>query len=53
LFSSVATGNLHQCGVLATGGSVVCWGSNDSGQLGNGTKAPSYTPLPVARPVNP
>jgi len=53
LFSSVATGNLHQCGVLATDGSVVCWGSNDSGQLGNGTKAPSYTPLPVARPVNP
>jgi hypothetical protein len=43
----------HQCGVLASDGSVVCWGRNERGQLGNGTRAPSATPLPVARPPIP
>jgi alpha-tubulin suppressor-like RCC1 family protein len=36
----------HTC-VLA-GGNVSCWGSNDSGQLGDGTFTPSASPVPVA-----
>jgi alpha-tubulin suppressor-like RCC1 family protein len=52
-FSSASAGAQHQCGVQAGDGSVMCWGRNDSGQLGNGTKATSNTPLPVSRPITP
>jgi alpha-tubulin suppressor-like RCC1 family protein len=40
----VAIGNNHVC-VLLVDGSVRCWGSNSTGQVGNGTTAPS--PLPA------
>lgn len=33
-FDAVATGNFHTCG-LATDGRVLCWGSDDNGQLGS------------------
>jgi len=52
-FQSISANNGHQCGVLRQDGSVVCWGNNDLGQLGNGTTAFGPIPLPVKRPANP
>ena len=52
-FRSIATGQGDACGVLANDGSVVCWGRNDVGQLGNGTTIASNVQLPVAGPANP
>jgi alpha-tubulin suppressor-like RCC1 family protein len=42
---SAAVGG-HACGV-ATSGAAYCWGLNDSGQLGNGTRKGSRVPVPV------
>jgi alpha-tubulin suppressor-like RCC1 family protein len=52
-FRSIAGGVEHQCGILKTDDSVVCWGLNDEGQLGNGTTVNSSVPLRVAPPANP
>ncbi len=42
----VAVGDRHACALLSDG-AVSCWGSNASGQLGNGTNADSNVPVPV------
>lgn len=42
----IATGNDHSCAALASG-AVQCWGSNVSGELGNGTNSNSALPVTV------
>ncbi|MCW5838099.1 MAG: hypothetical protein KIS78_37255, partial [Labilithrix sp.] len=42
----VAHGGAHACALLANG-QVHCWGSNDSGQLGDGTTIARSTPVRV------
>lgn len=44
--SSLAPGYRHTCAVL-TGGALRCWGSNDYGQLGDGSTAGSSVPVGV------
>src|SRR5690606_4392283 len=41
-----ATGDEHTCAVVENG-TVKCWGLNDNGQLGDGTKTTRYAPAPV------
>jgi alpha-tubulin suppressor-like RCC1 family protein len=40
----LSIGMNHAC-LLATNGTVKCWGNNDVGELGNGTKTDSPTPV--------
>ena len=37
----------HGCELLGEGGTIQCWGKNSVGQLGNGTRTHSSTPVPV------
>lgn len=43
---NVAAGHTHTC-ALDTAGKAYCWGTNDQGQLGNGTNDPSNSPVLV------
>lgn len=44
--TKMAAGWTHACAVTADG-HVVCWGNNQDGQLGDGTRTPKRTPEPV------
>ena len=44
--AEVATAGIHTC-ARKIDGMLWCWGSNDAGQLGDGTTTDSATPLPV------
>jgi alpha-tubulin suppressor-like RCC1 family protein len=48
----IAAGRRHACAVRKSklaghGGQTVCWGANDQGQLGDGTKADASSPVVV------
>ncbi|MDH5672575.1 MAG: hypothetical protein OEZ06_10530 [Myxococcales bacterium] len=43
----LAGGDRHFCALLAPNGEVACWGSNDSGQLGNDLVSSSPEPVMV------
>lgn len=45
-YSAVSAGGVHTCGV-ATDGSIWCWGSNTSGQLGLGAGSPASSSQPA------
>lgn len=49
-FTDIAAGNNHSIAVGSDGISYM-WGSNNWGQLGNGTTAGSSVPLPVSAPA--
>lgn len=44
--AEIASGSRSACARLATGG-VRCWGNNDNGQLGDGTRIDRMTPVAV------
>jgi alpha-tubulin suppressor-like RCC1 family protein len=44
---AIALGHSHTCAIV-TGGGVKCWGRNDAGQLGIGSKADATLPTDVA-----
>ncbi len=44
--TTISAGGNHACAVL-TGGALVCWGDNASGQIGDNTTTDKFTPVPV------
>ncbi|MBU5682639.1 MAG: hypothetical protein KQA34_02935, partial [Candidatus Aenigmarchaeota archaeon] len=43
---AIAAGGAHTCALLSNG-SIMCWGNNYYGQLGDGTIEHRSTPVPV------
>jgi alpha-tubulin suppressor-like RCC1 family protein len=50
-FKSVTTGSEHTCGIM-TDDQVYCWGSNEQGQLGDGTTASRMAPAAISGQIH-
>jgi alpha-tubulin suppressor-like RCC1 family protein len=48
-FDSVSAGSDHACALTRTG-TILCWGTNTFGQLGNNTTGNSLVPVSIAMP---
>src|SRR5438067_3409389 len=48
---SISAGFSHSCGVTVDG-AAMCWGDNESGQLGDGTTVTRWVPAPVVAQPN-
>ena len=46
-FVKLYAGEYHTCGIAAVTGAAYCWGRNDYGQLGDGTRINQPMPVPV------
>jgi alpha-tubulin suppressor-like RCC1 family protein len=46
VFESISAGGAHTCGVTSNG-SIFCWGANEQGQLGDGTRDDRASPTRV------
>ena len=51
--TAITSGHSHRCAILKSDASVVCWGNNDSGQLGIGTTLAMDLPAAVLAPPRP
>jgi len=49
---SIAAGDNHTCIITADGNTVLCWGANDKGQLGNGNTEPAPVSVVALAGVN-
>lgn len=47
IFTAISVGGAHTC-AITSGGTAMCWGDNQFGQLGNGTATPSILPVVVS-----
>ena len=50
VLTQVSSGSYHTCTILDDG-SISCWGDNEFGQLGDGTRTPHSTPSKVSMPL--
>lgn len=48
---AIDAGDFHTCAVRKTR-AVVCWGRNDAGQIGDGTKNDALIPVAVSNLTN-
>ena len=51
--AAITSADAHRCAILKSDSSVVCWGNNEAGQLGNGTTVHTTGPAPVLFPPKP
>jgi len=51
--ASITGAAAHRCAILQSDASLFCWGNNDVGQLGNGSRVSTTTPSPVIAPPPP
>lgn len=49
-FTFLSAGTAYACGITRPDGAIFCWGTNASGQLGDGTQTKQTTPVRVAEP---